>query len=103
MPDFMFAYHGGRQPETPEEGEAMMNNWNQWLENHKDATVNPGNPVGMSKTVSSKGVEDNGGSNPLMGFSVFKANSIDEAVKIANSCPFLEMDGSIEIAEIKEM
>ena len=64
--------------------------------------VNPGSPLGMSKTVSSGGVADDGGSNPLLGFSIVKADSMDAALEMAKGCPHLEI-GTIEVAEVKEM
>jgi len=39
--------------------------------------VNPGTPLGMHKTVSPGGVSDGGGSNPLLGYSIVKADSMD--------------------------
>ncbi len=102
MPNYMFAYHGGKKPESPEEGAAMMERWNAWVGGLGDAAVNPGTPLGMSRTVSSDGVSDDGGSNPLMGFSIVKADSMDAALEIAKECPHLEI-GTIEVAETKEM
>ena len=32
MPKFMFIYHGGGRPETPEEGEKVMAAWGAWME-----------------------------------------------------------------------
>lgn len=103
MAQFILAYHGGRKPESPEEGAEHMAGWKAWLENLGDAVVNPGTPLGMSKTVSAKGVTDDGGPNPLMGFSVVEADTIEAAVKMAKGCPTLEMDGTIEVAEMKQM
>ena len=102
MPDFIFAYHGGRKPETPEEGAKLMAQWKAWVEGLGDAMVNPGTPVGMSKTVSAEGVEDHGGPNPLAGFSVVRADSIEAALEHAKTCPFLDM-GTIEVAEMLQM
>lgn len=102
MSNYIFAYHGGRKPESPEEGAELMAQWQAWIAGLGDAMVNPGNPVGMSKTVSSSGVTDDGGSNPLAGFSVVKAGSMDAALEMAKACPFLEM-GTIEVAEMLEM
>lgn len=102
MPQFIFAYHGGQKPDSPEEGAKMMARWQAWIDDLGDAMVNPGNPVGKSKTVSAGGVADDGGSNPLAGFSVVEADSIEAAVDMAKACPFIEM-GSIEVAEIMEM
>jgi len=102
MAKFIYAYHGGHKPETPEDGEAMMQKWMAWMGSMGDAMLNPGNPVGMSKTVSAGGVEDNGGANPLSGFSVVEADSIEAAVEMSKGCPHLEM-GTIEIAEILDI
>ncbi len=67
MPNYVFAYHGGKKPESPEQGAEHMAKWKAWVGGLGDAMVNPGTPLGMSKTVSSDGVSDDGGSNPLSG------------------------------------
>jgi hypothetical protein len=104
MPDYVFAYHGGGMPETPEEGAKVMAAWQAWYGNMGDAVVNPGAPVGMSKTVGSKGVTDNGGANPLSGFTVVKADSIEAACEMAKGCPMVvDGSGSVEVAQVHEM
>ena len=103
MAQFMFAYHGGSKPSTPEEGAKVMAAWQNWFSNVGDAFVNPGNPVSMSKTVSSSGVADDGGSNPLSGYGIVEAESMDAAVEIAKGCPILDDDGTVEVAEIHQM
>ncbi len=100
MPSFMFAYHGGKTPETQEEIDKVMAAWGAWMEKYKDVMVDPGNPVGMSKTVSSSGVADNGGANPLSGYTIVSAADIDAACEIAKSNPMLADGGSVEVAEI---
>jgi hypothetical protein len=102
MSDYVFAYHGGKKPETPEEGAKHMAKWKAWVGELGDAMVNPGTPLGKSKTVSASGVSDDGGANPLLGYSVVKAESMDAALEIARGCPYLEM-GTIEVAEIMQM
>ena len=102
MPDYIFAYHGGKKPESPEEGAKHMAKWQAWIGGLGDAMVNPGTPLGKSKTVSAGGVADDGGPNPIMGYSVVKADSIDAAVELARGCPFIEM-GTIEVAEMMKM
>ena len=103
MPQFMFAYHGGSAPETPEEGEKVMAQWNAWFGDMGDAVVEPGNPVGLSKTVSATGITNDGGSNPLSGFSIVQADTIEAACEMAKACPIVGDGGSIEVAEIMEM
>lgn len=102
MPNFVFAYHGGKPPESPEEGAKHMAKWHAWMTGLGEAMVNPGVPLGKSKTVSADGVSDGGGPNPLAGYSIVKADSMDAALEMARACPFLDM-GTIEVAEAKEM
>lgn len=102
MPKFILAYHGGKAPESKEEGEKVMAAWGAWFEGLGKAVVDPGNPAGMSKTVSSGGVADNGGANPLSGYSLVNADSIDAAVEMAKGCPILDV-GTVEVAEAIEM
>ncbi len=102
MPKYVFAYHGGKAPESPEEGAKVMAAWEAWMNGLGEAIVDPGNPVGMSKTVTGSGVEDNGGSNPLSGYTLVNADSIEAACEMAKGCPIL-VDGTIEVAEAREM
>lgn len=104
MPKFMFAYHGGGMPETPEEGEKEMAKWQAWLGGMGASCADMGNPVGMSKTVTAGGVEDNGGSNPLSGYSIVEAADVDAACEMAKGCPILDGGkGTVEVAPIMEM
>ncbi|SPH24063.1 hypothetical protein DEA8626_03111 [Defluviimonas aquaemixtae] len=103
MPKFVFAYHGGAKPETPEAGEKVMAAWMTWLQGMGTSVVDGGNPVGMSKTVSPSGVADNGGSNPLSGYTLVTADNIQKACEMAKGCPILDAGGTVEVAEAMEM
>ena len=103
MAEFMLAFHGGKMPDTPEEGAKAMAAWGAWMEGLGESITNPGNPVGMSKTVSSDGVVDNGGANPLSGFTIVQGASIEDACKMAAGCPILDSGGTVEVAPIVEM
>ncbi|MFW8634013.1 YciI family protein [Cribrihabitans pelagius] len=104
MPQFIFAYHGGKAPETEEEGAKVMQAWKDWMSSMGDALKVPGAPVGMSKTVSSGGVAGDGGANPLSGYSVVEAADQDAACELAKGCPMVvSSNGSVEVAEILEM
>ena len=103
MAKFMLAYHGGGMPETPEEGEKVMKAWGDWMGSLGAALVDGGAPLGMSKTVHAKGVDDNGGANPLSGYSVVEASDMDAAIAMAKGCPITFSGGSIEVAEAMPM
>ena len=82
----------------------MMQKWHAWIADLGDKMVNPGTPLGMSKTVSAEGVADDGGSNPLAGFSVVEAEDMEATLDIARGCPFLDMESAtIEVAEMMQM
>lgn len=102
MPHLLFAYYGGKQPETPEETEVEISRWRSWFDRIGASVVDPGNPVGMTKTVSAEGVTDDGGANPLSGYTIIHTESIDQAIELAKACPIMG-DGSIEVAEIHEV
>src|SRR5260221_14751627 len=99
MPNYVFAYHASKRPENP--GQHMAK-WKAWVAGLGDALVNPGIALGKSKTVSGAGVAEGGGPNPLSGFSIVKADSIDAAIVLARGCPHLDF-GTIEVAEDMQM
>ena len=104
MPRFIFAYHGGKMPETEEEGMQVMAEWTAWLDGMGPAAVDPGNPVGPSSTIHPDGsVSCDGGTNPLSGYSLIEVDSIEVATEIARGCPILKAGGTVEGAEAVEM
>jgi len=103
MPDYIIAYHGGNKPASPEEGAEHMGKWKAWIVGLGDAAVNPGTPLGNTRIVSSTGISDDGGSNPMSGYSIVKADSMDAALEIAKACPFLDIGGTLEVAEVMKM
>ena len=103
MPKFIFAYHGGSAPESEEEQQKVMAAWMAWIQGHQDAWVDTGAPVGESHTVSSSGVANDGGANPLSGYALITAATLDDAIEIAKGCPIIEDGGSVEVASIHEM
>lgn len=103
MQKFLLAYHGGKKFETKEDGMAHMEEWKAWMGGLGDAIVDPGMPVGASKTVSQDGVTDDGGSNPLSGITVVQADTIEQALEMAKACPHVSMGGTIEVAPTIDM
>ena len=104
MPKYLFVYHAGGVPETPEAGEAAMAAWGVWYEGMGAATVDPGAPVGQSHTVSADGHVENGGANPVSGYTIITAESYEEACAHAAKNPLvLDGSGSVEGAEMIQM
>lgn len=73
-----------------------------WFEQMGAAVVDGGAPVGTSKTVSGTGVADDGGANPLSGYTIVSADDMDGAIALAKGCPILS-HGSVEVAPIMQM
>lgn len=102
MPNFMFIYHGGGAP-APEDQERVMAAWGAWMQGLGAAIVDGGAPAGPSKTVSASGVADDGGSNPVSGYTLVSAKDIDAACAMAAGCPIIDDGGSVEVAQAMEM
>jgi hypothetical protein len=103
MPNYIFVYHGGKKPESAEEGEKVMAAWMAWFGGMGDAVVEGGNPVGQSSTVSAAGVAPDGCANPVSGYSIIQAANMDAATAHAKGCPMLADGGTVEVAEIMPM
>ena len=104
MSKYVFIYHGGKKPEDPDEVAQVMQAWGAWFASMGEAVVDGGNPVGMSTTVHDDGaVTNDGGSNPVSGYSLISADSVEDAVEKAKGCPILAAGGSVELAEAIEM
>ena len=68
-----------------------------------DAVVDPGLPVGPSKTITPNGVVEGSGANPASGMTVIQAETMDDAIALVKDCPHLSGTGTIEIAEAMDM
>ncbi len=103
MGNFMIAYYGGNQPSSQEEGMAQMGKWKAWVESLGEKVINPGTPLPASRIVTSNSVKDDDDPNAMKGFAVVKAESMEAAVEIAQSDPFLENGGTIRVSQMMEM
>jgi hypothetical protein len=101
MPTFIFAYHS-RGGARPKDGAQHMARWRAWMSGMGDAVVDRGKPVSRSKMVSADGVSDDVGPYPFGGYTVVRAASLDDAVKMAKGSPHLDI-GTIEVAEAMDM
>jgi hypothetical protein len=103
MASYLLAYHGGGMPETEADRAKVMEAWGAWFAGLGDVVVDPGNPIGQTRTVATDGgVSAGGGANPVSGYTVIKADSMDAAVKAASGCPVLASGGTIEVGETFE-
>lgn len=104
MPKYVLAYHGGGMAETEEEQAKVMAAWGEWMEGLGAALKDPGNASGAAKTIRSDGsVVEGGGANPVTGYTIIEADSIDHAVSLAKDNPIFDSGGSVEVVETIDM
>jgi hypothetical protein len=101
MANYLLLYSGGRMPETEAEQAAVMQAWTTWFGELGGALVDGGNPTtGQAKTISSDGsVSDGSELGMASGYSIIKADSLDEAVAKAKGCPVLQGGTKIVVLE----
>jgi hypothetical protein len=104
MAQFIFTYHGGSKPETPEEAKKGMEDWKAWAASLGSALVNPGTPVGKTTVLHADGASDQQSPHPIMGFSILEAEDMDAALKLLEDCPHLHFfNGTLEVSEMMQM
>ena len=103
MKQFVLVYLGGNQPPSEKEANNHFKKYMEWLSSLGDAVVIPTIPLKDTSTVSPDGAIREGGSSAMSGFSIIKADSMEAALSIAQSCPFLEIGGSLEVSEMMQM
>ena len=104
MAKYLFAYHGGGHPASEAEVKQVMDAWGKWFGSLGAAVIDGGNPVGQSSTVKSDGsLVNGGGANPVSGYSLIEASSLEDAHQKAKGCPLLKAGGTIEIAQAMDM
>jgi hypothetical protein len=104
MAKYLFVYHGGKPASDPAAMKAVMDAWGAWFGSLGAAVIDGGNPVGASSTVRADGsLVSGGGANPVSGYSLISASSLEDAHAKARGCPLLKSGGTIEIAEAFDM
>jgi hypothetical protein len=101
MANYLLLYRGGRMPESEAEQATVMQAWTNWFGALGSTLVDGGNPTtGQARTIASDGVESEGSEWGLAsGYSIIKADSLDEAVARARECPVLQGGAQIVVLE----
>ena len=95
MKKFMMLHFGFKKPT-----DKIMKAWGAWFKSIADKQVDQGG-FGSAREISSIGTKDlPWGIESITRYNIIKAESIDEAEKIAKSCPYI---ASIRVYEIKSM
>lgn len=113
MKDYLLLFRGGDQGQakSPEESQAHMQRWMQWMgeltAQGKFGGAQPLNSSGRLVKGSQKIVTDGPyieGKEMVGGYLICKADSYEEATEISKNCPILEFNsGVVEVREIQSL
>lgn len=103
MPQYIFVYVGGEYPSNPEQGQKHFEKYQQWLHSLGDAVISPAIPFKDTHTVQPDGSATPGSLSAMSGMAILRMSSMEEAIAAAQSCPFLEINGALEVSEMIEL
>ncbi|MCA9644203.1 MAG: transcription initiation protein [Polyangiaceae bacterium] len=115
MANFIFLYRATpednqREMGTPEAAQANMQAFAAWMAEleTKGHLVDPGQPLDRAgRVVKGKGLVTDGPFTELkdivLGFSLIRAESLEQASELAASCPMLQGETSVEVRPIAQM
>ena len=113
MKDFLLVFRNdySTMPKaSPEEMQASTKRWMDWIGGiaAQNKLVDRGNRlVPTGKVVKAGNVIADGPyteiKESLVGYSLVKANSLDEATELAKGCPILKIGGNVEVREISAL
>jgi hypothetical protein len=113
MSDFLFVFRADPNavPKgSPEEMQAITKQWMDWIGSiaAQNKLANRGNRLYPSgKVLRGNNIITDGPYTELKetlgGYSIIKADSLEEAVGLAKGCPGLLFGGSVEVREINAM
>lgn len=100
MPNYLVTYHGGPgMPSDPAVVQQMVAAFQAWVAEVGPAMRDPGAPLAAAKTVSANDVVDGQREASIGGYTTLEAGSLDEAVGLVRSHPFLTRGGSLQVSE----
>ena len=98
MSNYLLTFHGGSMPESKEEQDQVMAAWTSWFGALGDKLVDGGNPISKAKAISPDGSVMDATSAPT-GYSIIKADDLDQAVELSKGCPVLAGGAAVVVSE----
>ena len=103
MKNYILLYFsGGNETSIPRE--EINSFWMAWFQSISDSLVDSGNPFDEEgRTVTRTGSETISG-HKAGGYTIIKASDMEGAIKVASSCPILQIPGaSVQVYETQPM
>lgn len=100
MPSYLITYHGGSGvPTDPEAAQQMAAAFEAWVAKIGSALRDPGAPLGDARTVTADSQTGGQAEANVAGYTVIEAASLDDAVNLVRTHPFLTRGGSLQVSE----
>ena len=103
MQQYVICYFGGNHTNDPQDAKEQQARYMEWLQSLGSAVVSPMNPFKNSRTILPDGSVKEGSATAMSGYTIVQAESIEAAVTMTRSCPFLEIEGTLEVSELVQM
>ena len=103
MTQYIITYLGGDQPASPEAGQQHFAKYQEWLTSLGEAVVSPANPFKDTRTVNPDRTVSIGSKTLMSGYTVIEADSMEKALEMVKPCPFLDINGRLEVSELMKM
>ena len=102
MAQFAFLYFGEPQFDDPNDAQAHQKQWFDYIGGLGDAVVTPGMPMSPATRITADGIAPAPTEGRLTGLTVVEAESMDAAVAMAKTCPFVDV-GTVDVVQIYQM
>src|SRR5262250_1817441 len=98
MTEFTYLFRGRQEAQSPEQQQKTMEKWMAWFRQLGEGghISNPGHPLQFSgKVVNGSRIVKDGpyaeAKDVIGGFTIVRAESLDQAAELAKGCPILEV------------
>lgn len=86
-------------PSDPSAVQQMQAAFEAWLAEVGGAMRDPGAPLGLATTVSGDAESDSQREAAIGGYTIVEAASLDDAVALVRTHPFLQRGGALQVNE----
>ncbi|HVR47693.1 MAG TPA: YciI family protein [Candidatus Binatia bacterium] len=111
MSEYLFLYRGGSRPESPAEGEKVMQKWISWMQDleTKGHLKDRGQPLegegrvvrGRQRSISDGPYAES--KDIIGGYTLIEAKDLAQAAELAGGCPIFDRDGLVEVRPVMKM
>ena len=111
MEEFLFLYRGGDRPDSPEQGDQVMQKWVSWMadlerKGHLKDRGQPLDPAGKVVSGKQKLVTDGPyteSKDVVGGYTLVLAADLAQAAEVSKGCPIFERGGAVEVRPVMKM